>query len=290
MNVVVSLNKNAGITSHDAVTAVKKAFKVKKAGHTGTLDPIATGLMLICLNEATKAAWLIESLEKEYVATFRLGVSTDTFDSEGSIVGSADPSVITIDNIRERLPAFTGEIMQVPPMYSAIKVSGQPLYKLARKGIEIERKPRRVVVSSIELIEFSNPSLKLRIGCSKGTYIRSLCNDLGNALGIGAHVTGLHRTRIGNFRIADSATIDQLPQKTDSLFSIDTMLAYLPELVLGGDALKRARNGNPLAISVWHDQSVPAGITVRLKDQDGKLFGIGKVAGDFIKIERLLFL
>jgi tRNA pseudouridine55 synthase len=175
-------------------------------------------------------------------------------------------------------------------MYSAIKVSGQPLYKLARKGIEIERKPRRVVVSSIELMEFSNPLLKLRIGCSKGTYIRSLCNDLGNALGIGAHVTGLHRTRIGNFRIADSATIDQLPQKTDSLFSIDTMLAHLPELVLGGDALKRARNGNPLAISLWHYQPVPVGIAVRLKDQDGKLFAIGKVTGDFIKIERLLFL
>jgi tRNA pseudouridine55 synthase len=290
MNVVVSLNKKAGITSHDAVTAVKKAFKVKKAGHTGTLDPIATGLMLICLNEATKAAGLIEALEKEYVATLRFGESTDTFDSEGSIVGTADPTEITIGNIKEKLPAFTGEIMQVPPMYSAIKVSGQPLYKLARKGIEIERKPRKVVVSSLELIEFSNPSLKLRIGCSKGTYIRSLCNDLGNALGVGAHVTGLHRTRIGNFRIGDSATIDQLPQKTDSLFSVDTVLAHLPEVVLDGYALKKARNGNPLEISLWHDQPFQTGITVRLKDQDGKLFGIGKVAGDFIKIERLLFL
>jgi tRNA pseudouridine55 synthase len=290
MNIIVNLNKDKGITSQHAVTAVRRVFKAKKAGHTGTLDPLATGVMLVCLNEATKIASLIESLEKEYIATAKLGESTDTLDSEGTIIRKADAFTITAADIERILPRFTGEIEQVPPMYSALKVSGKPLYKLARKGIEVERKPRKVTVGTLEILGFANPYFTLRIVCSKGTYVRSICNDIGDALGVGAHMTDLVRTRVGNFRIEDSAKIGELPQKPLGLHCIDTVLDRLPELRVSGEDLKKARNGNPLPLFLLPGCNHAAGVMVRLKDRDGKIFGIGKVTKDSIKIERLLFL
>ncbi len=290
MNIVVNLNKDKGITSQAAVTAVKRVFKIRKAGHTGTLDPIATGVMLVCLNEATKIASLVESLEKEYVATAKLGESTDTFDSEGKIIRTAADIRTTADDIEKILPRFSGEIEQVPPMYSALKVAGQPLYKLARKGLEVERKPRKVTVKTIEILDFSGPFFKIRIVCSKGTYIRSICNDIGDMLGVGAHVTQLMRTRVGNFRIEEAANIGELPQKASALHSVDAVLGHLPEMSVTGDDLKKARNGNPLPLFLLPDFHLLAGSAIRLKDGDGRIFGIGKVAKDFIKIERLLFL
>jgi tRNA pseudouridine55 synthase len=290
MNIIVSFNKGIGITSHDAVVAVKKIFKVRKAGHTGTLDPLATGVLLICLNEATKVAGLVESLEKEYIATARLGESTDTYDSEGRVIRSSDPAAISRDDVCRTLGGFVGEIEQIPPMYSAVKIGGQPLYKLARKGMEIERSPRRVFVKSAEILGFENPFLKLRIVCSKGVYIRSIINDLGNALGAGAHMTGLVRTRVGNFRVEDSALIDILPESPQALFSIDDALAHIPELQIGPDLIKKAKNGHQLTLSLMKDLQLQPGTIVRLKDPDCRLFGIGKVTGDSIKIQRLLLL
>ena len=290
MNIVVSLNKCRGITSHDAVTAVKKTFKVRKAGHTGTLDPIATGLMLVCLNEATKIAGLIESFDKEYIVMARLGESTDTYDSDGKVVRSTDTSSVNLNDIRQALKGFEGEIEQVPPMYSAIKMNGQPLYKLARKGLEVERKPRRVIVEPLEIMDFATPFLKLKVSCSKGTYIRSICNDLGNELGVGAHMTELIRTRIGSFKIEDAAEINELPDKPGSLFSIDRALSHLEELRVEGDDLKKAKNGNQLSLSLLNGQQGANGHLLRLKEAEGRLFGIGKVMRDSIKIERLLFL
>jgi tRNA pseudouridine55 synthase len=290
MNIVVNLNKDKGISSQYAVTAVKRVFKVKKAGHTGTLDPLATGVMLVCLNEATKIASLIESLGKEYIATAKLGESTDTLDSEGRIIGRADAHTVTADDVARILPCFTGEIEQVPPMYSALKVSGKPLYKLARKGVEVVRKPRKVTVETIEMLGFASPFFTLRIVCSKGTYVRSLCNDIGDALGVGAHMTALIRTRVGKFRIEDSAKPEELPHKPSALHSIDTVLDHLPELRVTGEDLKKARNGNPVPLFLLPGCNHTAGVKVRLKDGDGKIFGIGKVTKDSIKIERLLFL
>ena len=290
MNIVVTLNKERGITSQDAVTSVRRAFKVRKAGHTGTLDPMATGVMLVCLNEATKIASLIESLDKEYIATAKFGESTDTLDAEGEVTRRAGEFTITAGDIQRILPVFSGEIQQVPPMYSALKVSGQPLYKLARKGIEVERKPRAVTVSAIEVLGFSSPFVTLRVVCSKGTYIRSLCSDIGDMLGAGAHMTGLVRTRVGNFRIEDSAQIGELPQKASALHTIDSALRQLPELSVTGEGLKKARNGNPLHLSLLPDFHLFSGSAVRLRDDDGKIFGIGRVTKESIKIERLLFL
>ena len=290
MNIVVNLNKNKGITSQDAVTSVRRAFKVKKAGHTGTLDPMATGVMLVCLNEATKIASLIESLDKEYIATAKFGESTDTLDAEGEVTRRSGEFTITADDIQRILPGFSGEIQQVPPMYSALKVSGQPLYKLARKGIEVERKPRKVTVSIIEVLGFASPFVTLRVACSKGTYIRSLCSDIGDMLGVGAHMTELVRTRVGNLKIEDSAQIGELPQKASALHTIDTLLGHLPELSITGEVLKKARNGNPLPLSLLPEYNLLSGLAIRLKDDNGKIFGIGKVTKESIKIERLLFL
>jgi len=290
MNVVVNLNKEVGITSHGAVIAVKKAFKVRRAGHTGTLDPQASGVMLVCLNEATKIASLVESLEKEYIATAKLGESTDTLDSEGRIVRTVSEVAVSDSDIRRILPGFIGEIEQLPPMYSALKVSGQPLYKLARKGVEVERKPRRVTVRALELLDFSTPFFTIKVVCSKGTYIRSLCNDIGDALHVGAHVTELVRTRVGTYRIENAAKISELPLKSEALYSTDTVLNYLPELTVEGELLKRARNGNPLPLSLLPYSRRMIGLPVRLKDDNGRIFGIGKVAKELIKIERLLLL
>lgn len=292
MNIVVNLYKVSGITSHDAVTAVKKLFKVRKAGHTGTLDPIATGVMLICLNEATKITGLLSELDKEYIMTAKLGESTDTFDSEGKVTKRLDigdlSSKIERRDIESVIQNFIGEIEQMPPMYSAIKFSGQPLYKLARRGIEVERKPRIVTIKEIEIKEYAPPFLKLRVACSKGTYIRSLCNDIGNALGVGAYITGLIRTRIGDFSIRDSANIEELPHKISALYPIDEALRHMPEIILAGNDIKRAKNGNPIIPPYPPIVKDGKNGFIRLKDSEGRLFGIGKISKDVIKIERLL--
>ncbi len=288
MNIVINLNKDFGITSHDAVTAVKKLFKVRKAGHAGTLDPIATGVLLVCLNEATKISSLLSDIDKEYIMTAKLGESTDTYDSEGKVIKATTDFNITRNEIENVIQKFVGEIEQIPPMYSAIKVSGKPLYKLARKGIEVQRKPRKIKINYIEILRFAPPFLTLKVSCSKGTYIRSLCNDIGNSLGVGAHMTGLIRTKIGEFDIENSAKISELPHKTTSLCSIDAALKHLPEIKLEGDDLKRAKNGNPIIPPCLPLVKGGEGEFVRLKDSEGKLFGIGKVSKDSIKIERLL--
>lgn len=291
MNIVINLNKDYGITSHDAVSAVKKLFKVRKAGHAGTLDPIATGVLLICLNEATKISKFLSDMQKEYIITIKLGESTDTYDTEGKVIKQFNISDFRfqIDDIKKIIQKFIGEIEQVPPMYSAIKVSGKPLYKLARRGIEIERRPRRVNIHSIDILSFELPFLKLKVTCSKGTYMRSLCNDIGNALGVGAHMVELVRTKIGQFSIENSAKIGELPHKTTSLYSMDFALKHLPEIMLEGDNLKRAKNGNPIIYATDFPIHEYTHLHfVKLKDNKGQFFGIGKITKNLIKIERLL--
>lgn len=301
MNIVINLNKPSGITSHDAVTVVKKKFKVRKAGHAGTLDPLATGILLVCLNEATKITAFLSHLDKEYIMTAKLGECTDTHDSEGKVIKRVSNFSVTEDEIKQAAQRFTGEIEQIPPMYSALKVAGKPLYQLARKGIEVERKPRKVTVKAIDIVKFESPYLTLRISCSKGTYIRSLCRDIGDALGVGAYITELVRIGVGDFTIENSATIDGLSSKNDAFYSIDSALKHLPELRLEGSNLKKAKNGNPVKIEQKPGTAEGLDILspeflnsrtlfVRLKDTDGRLFGIGRCAKDLIKIERLLHL
>jgi tRNA pseudouridine55 synthase len=285
MNIVVSLNKQEGITSQEAAKKVKKLFKVRKAGYAGTLDPIASGILLVCLNEATKITPFLSDLDKEYIVKMKLGEKTDTYDSEGRIIEKKEITNIDIKDIEELLNKFVGEIDQVPPMYSAIKHAGKPLYKLARKGIIVDRKSRKVFIKSIDILEYNSPFLTLRISCSKGTYMRSLCNDIGEFLGVGAHMVGLIRTRIGNFSLDKAARFDEILEKRSCLYSIDDALSFLPEIILLGDQIRKVVHGNPVEI--------PEGITlekdslVRLKNLEDKLLGIGKVSDHYIKIKRL---
>lgn len=292
MNIVINLNKDKGITSQEAVTKVKRFFKVKKAGHAGTLDPLATGVLLVCLNEATKITGHLSDLDKEYLAVIKLGEATDTYDCEGRIVRRVADFEVSVSEISKIIKMFIGDIEQTPPMYSAIKLNGEPLYKLARRGIEVEIQPRKVSIYSIELLNYEAPFLSLKVSCSKGTYIRSLCNDIGNVLGIGAHLTELKRTKIGHFTIEQSAKLEELPGKNEALHTIDYALKHIPEVRLFDTALKKIKNGN----SVREDALESEGLTknnltsprtIRLKDHEGKIFGIGKISSGWIKPERL---
>jgi tRNA pseudouridine55 synthase len=300
MNSIINLDKPAHITSQQAVVKVKRLLSAKKAGHAGTLDPIATGVLIVCLNEATKITRFLVDLEKEYIAQLKLGERTDTYDSTGKIVEKKDIGVLYAEDIHEVLSRFKGCIQQIPPMYSAVKIGGEPLYKLARKGISIERPERSVHIYQLELLSFHHPYVNVSVTCSKGTYIRTLCEDIGNALGTGAHMTALKRTRVGKFRIEDAVSIAELPDKKNISYSIDEALSHLKEIILDHDSWHKAKNGMPV--------DIPRNVTgtpfdgankdicdtplrdseyVRLKNPAHVLFGIGILGSNSLKVERL---
>ncbi len=283
MNLVLNLNKPENITSQQAVIMVKKIFSSKKAGHAGTLDPIATGVLLVCLNEATKITGFLSELDKEYVTCVKLGERTDTFDSTGKIIEKKQIDNIRLVDIEKVLEKFIGEIKQIPPMYSAIKLKGVPLYKLARRGEFIQRKERVVQIYNIEILDFEVPFVYIRVRCSKGTYIRSLCDDIGNALGLGAHMFSLQRTRIGKFRIEDSAGLEEITIKREALHSMDSALSHLHEIKLPQDFISKLKQGRPITFPEKEFISQ----YVRLKSTDDILFGIGKVRKGYLKVERL---
>ncbi len=288
MDKVVLIDKPQGLTSQQAVSALKRALRVRRAGHTGTLDPIATGLLLVLTGEATKASRLFMELPKEYHTRVRLGQRTDTFDADGRVIATADVSALTAQAISEVLGRFRGLIRQTPPMYSALKHQGQPLYKLARRGIEVKRPERTVEVQTLELLEFTPPYAELLIICSRGTYVRSLVDDIGMALGVYAHIAGLVRTRIGPFSLEDAATLKQLREGTASasaLLELDEALGFLPELRLSPAQYERARHGAPFSTGAR-----PFSGTVRLKDPWGKLFAIGRAEAGRARVERMFHL
>ncbi len=290
MNLVLNLNKERGITSNKAVTILKKLFKVKKVGHVGTLDPLATGILLICFNEATKISNFLLCLDKEYIATMKLGEVTDTYDSEGKILSTFTDFRISLMEIKETINEFIGYIEQIPPIYSAIKIKGKPLYEYARKGLSIDLKPRKVFINSIDLVEYQQPFLTIKVVCSKGTFIRSLCHDIGQKLGIGAHLTELKRTRIGHFTISNSSKLEELPDKKDSFYSIDQALMHMPEIVLKESfSTKRFKNGNPIKLDRPHKkESRQENLEfIKVKNQEGEVIGVGKIINGWLKPERL---
>jgi len=197
-------------TSFDVVRKVRNSLKIKKVGHAGTLDPLATGLLIVCAGKMTKQIDTFMGQEKEYTGTFEIGATTDSFDLEQPIIPVADPSHITLEAVENAVLKLTGDILQVPPMHSAIKVDGKRVYESARKGIEVKMEPRPVSVREFEITGFDNPTVTFRIVCSKGTYIRSLARDLGELLGVGAYMSSLCRTRIGAFTLEESKNLDQL--------------------------------------------------------------------------------
>ncbi|HXX57843.1 MAG TPA: tRNA pseudouridine(55) synthase TruB [Thermodesulfovibrionales bacterium] len=300
MNAIINLDKPRGMSSQQAVTRVKRIIRARKAGHSGTLDPIATGILLVCLGEATKVTRFLADLDKEYLALMKLGEKTDTLDAEGTVIRKTGDLSIERDDLETVLERFVGTIRQTPPMFSAIKRKGKPLYLLARKGIEVDRPERTVGVRSIEITRFDLPWAEIRVSCSKGTYIRTLCDDIGDALGVGAHVAELKRTRIGKFSIKDSVTLDRLKELVQSpefefgagngmapwISSIDSSLSHLGEISLTGREFSVARNGLPIGLR-GNTAGTETGY-VRLKNPSGSLFAIGRATESSINIVRML--
>ncbi len=270
------LDKPVGLTSNRALQEVKRLLKANKAGHAGTLDPLASGLLVLLFGEATKFAGPLLDADKEYLATLKLGSRTSTGDAEGEVlaVRPVSASAAEVDAVLER---FRGAIDQVPPMHSALKRDGVPLYKLARKGRTVQRAARRVRISQLELLGYRSPLAELRIRCSKGTYIRSLGEDIGAALGSGAHLAGLRRTGSGRFRVEDAVTLDRLramPAPQERLLPLAKLLADFPATELDAAAEARLRNGQPLKIS-----GLQAGLRA-LYRADGALIGLGRAQGE----------
>lgn len=278
MDLIINLNKPPGITSQDAVTKVKKLLKTKKAGHAGTLDPAATGVLLVCLNRATRLASYFSSLDKEYRAVIKLGEATDTQDAEGNVIEKCDKVEVTEAEIKSTLSSFTGNIQQEPPMFSALKHKGKPLYKYARKGINIARKPRDIRIDSIELLEFNLPYAEFIVTCSKGTYIRTLCNDIGGKLGVGAHLFKLERAAIGHFRLSDAVDFDGLDKDGGrGVFTMDSALSWMPDYVVREAQIKAVSNGAPLSTNDCPDLSdnITEGMNIKIKSPDGTLIAVG---------------
>jgi tRNA pseudouridine55 synthase len=247
---VLLLDKPVGFSSNDALIKAKRVLNAKKAGHTGTLDPFATGLLPLCFGEATKFSQDLLEADKTYDTTVHLGQTTDTGDTEGEVVETRDVNV-TLARIHAVLEQFRGAIAQVPPMYSALKRDGKPLYEYARAGITLEREARNVIIHKLELISYEAPFLKLSVTCSKGTYIRVLGQDIGEALGCGAHLNALRRTQVGPLTMDNMITLEALSAHAaplSLLAPVDALLASFPAIQLNADLAKRFLNGQRLAL------------------------------------------
>lgn len=286
VNGILVVNKPQGITSSDAVQQVKRLYGAQKVGHTGSLDPLATGVLPMCLGEATKFSQYLLSSDKKYWTRIKLGVATETGDADGDVIATKDASHITKRDVELALERFRGEIQQVPSMYSALKHNGQPLYKLARQGIVVEREARCITIFSNELAAFNGDSIELELHCTKGTYVRTIAEELGAALGVGAHVTGLHRRAAGPFVEADMMTIEQLQDEREKDVSLDQFLRPIasavgqwPEVVLTDATAFYVRQGQP--VQVPH---APTSGWVRLSEKangkDNMFLGVGEVLDD----------
>ena len=251
MNGILLIDKAEGWTSSDVVIKLKGVLRERRVGHSGTLDPMATGLLAVFIGRATRAVEFAEAHDKRYTAGLRLGVTTDTQDVTGSVLRSCQANVAE-DELKAVLTRFTGELEQIPPMYSAIKINGQKLYDIARRGGEVERRPRHVTVSDISVVGRSGNDFVLDISCSKGTYIRTLCNDIGDALGCGGCMSSLRRTAAGDFSVSQAYTIDEVVAAAAAgeagklLLPTDSMFAALPRCTADAQDERRIKNGNEI--------------------------------------------
>jgi tRNA pseudouridine55 synthase len=278
---ILLLAKPAGLTSNAALQETKSAFGAAKAGHTGSLDPIATGLLPICFGEATKLSGFFLGADKRYNAIFQLGVATETGDSEGAVTGQSDVAVDDAD-IERVMERFRGDFEQVPSMYSAIKKGGKPLYELARQGIEVEREARPVTVFSLEWQRLEGDRLAVDLHCSSGFYVRSLADDVGTALGCGAHVEALSRTAVGTFKLEDAVPLEKIKELRGRYAELDALLIpgdqgleHLPGVTLSTDAAYYLVRGQPVRAA-----ELPRSGLVRLYAAEAGFLGVGKVLGD----------
>jgi tRNA pseudouridine55 synthase len=287
MHGVLNINKPSGMTSHDVVQKVRRIAQEKRVGHTGTLDPLATGVLVLCVGKATRIAQYLEAGEKEYDAVMRLGVTTDTLDAEGRVLETKQYMPPPLQNIIDALARFRGEIMQQPPLFSAIKVGGIPSYKLARRGTAAVLAPRRVTIYRIDLAAYDDPFVRLRVRCSKGTYIRSLCADIGESLGMGAHLSNLVRTRSGRFSVENALSLERLAEQgvEKALVPLDEALADFPAATVSERDAERVRHGNPVVLAV---PAPGQGVRIRVHDPSGNLLAIARHEGGMLRPEVVL--
>ncbi|MEE1047548.1 MAG: tRNA pseudouridine(55) synthase TruB [Clostridia bacterium] len=290
MNGVININKPLGITSHDVVYRLRKLLSIKKIGHTGTLDPDASGVLPMCIGRATKVADMLTAQDKQYVAEVTLGSATDTLDKTGTVTETAEVNVTKAD-ILKAVAEFVGDIEQIPPMYSAIKVDGKKLYELAREGVEIERKPRQVQIDAIEVldIDLNAGRFSMKIDCSKGTYIRTLCDDIGRRLGCFAHMSALERTKSGRFDISESYTLEQIEEMFGngdlSFFTpVDAVFEEYPKLTLSSRKAKKMCNGTRVSV-----QGIEDGVTYRVYDESGNFLTISEAEDGVLKILKTFY-
>lgn len=286
MDGILIIDKPAGITSHDVVARVRRILRTKRVGHTGTLDPFATGVMVVVVGKATRLAQYLDKDEKEYEAVVRFGFETDTGDVTGSRIAECGmpneeiAEALAAADLEEVLNAFRGEIEQIPPMYSAKKIDGKKLYEHARKGETVERKAVKVKISKLEVVpdtEIRNPqsAIRIRVACSAGTYIRTLAEDIGRKLGVGAHLTELRRTRAGQFGLSQSVTLDALATEEDPgarLLPLELAVEHLASISLNADRSAKTLGGLSTRI---HDAQFADGQTIRMLDDKGTLIAIG---------------
>ena len=278
---ILNIDKPAGMTSHDVVDRVRQMTGQRRVGHAGTLDPLATGVLVVCLGQATRVAEYLMASDKVYQAQIRLGVSTDTHDAEGEVTATAEVNVGEEEVLRA-LASFTGSIQQVPPMYSALKREGTPLHRLARQGITVEREPRSVEIHNIELLDWTPPLLTIRVACSPGTYIRALARDLGQKLGCGAHLQSLTRLASGHFTLEKAVSLDELAETFDRgdwqelVHPLDEALLDFDPMVVDAQTEQRIRHGQQVQVPPLAPPKrggIERGVC-RAYSQTGELIGI----------------
>ena len=287
-NGILVIDKSAGWTSQDVAAKLRGVFHERRVGHGGTLDPMATGVLPVFIGRATRAAEFLESAEKEYVAGLRLGVVTDTQDTSGTVL-ETNSVCVTRAQLEAALRQFLGPIEQIPPMYSAIKINGQKLYELARRGQEVTRRPRSITIHALELLEGEGADWTIRVRCSKGTYVRTLCHDLGRALGCGGCMSSLRRTRAGSFTLAQAVTMQQVldfaagqdPQQL--LMPVDAVFAAHPPLIVTLGQAAKLKNG--AQVKDWQFQ--PG--TYRVYAEDGEFLLLGRVEGGVLTTIKSFF-
>lgn len=286
MNGILNIYKEAGYTSFDVVAKLRGILREKKIGHTGTLDPAATGVLPVCVGNATKVCGLLTDKDKEYEAVLQLGISTDTQDATGQVLQDRSDRLpgITEARVRDVILSFVGDYEQVPPMYSALKVNGRKLCDLAREGVEVERKARLVHIFRIDIVQIELPLVTMRVHCSKGTYIRTLCNDIGELLGVGGMMKSLVRTRVSCFALEQALTLAQVEKHRDLgtldqiLLPVDGVFSEYPALRVTREAEKRLHNGNRLTSCDFSEPvdvaELRADARFRVYDEAGKFYGI----------------
>ena len=277
---ILLIDKEVNYSSFQAINKAKRLIKADKVGHSGTLDPFATGLLVVTVNKATKVNQFIETQDKEYIATLKLGVKTSTLDLEGEVLATKEVPSLNEELIINALNKFKGKIKQIPPMFSALKVNGQKLYDLARQGIEIERKEREVEIFNIELISFNEDEIKFKVHCSKGTYIRTLGESISEELNTYGHLIQLRRTRVGNFKVEDAYKLDELDNF--KLFPIKDALTHYPKIQLNDDEITKIKNGLKFKFNTNEDE-------ILIIDKNDEPIAIYEKDGNIYRSKRGLF-